>query len=176
MKYIAIRPRAERLRDHGLFSDEDGAGFTKAVQELEHCPENVWTNILSLKWEDAARLGYDNVRAWMNLLRSNRNGIAFAMNIVPGNFCWYAAYYGEGEPPYVHMMAGSTISGEAYLTREGIRNIKSTLTNQFFQYEMLHTYGQKSQSRDELVREAHRAIRKLTQEMARSVCAEPMIE
>ena len=41
---------------------------------------------------------------------------------------------------------------------------------------MLHTYEQKSQSRDELVREAHRAIRKLTQEMAWSVCAEPMIE
>ena len=41
---------------------------------------------------------------------------------------------------------------------------------------MLHTYEQKSQSRDELVREARRAIRKLTQEMARSICTEPVIE
>ena len=41
---------------------------------------------------------------------------------------------------------------------------------------MLHTYEQKSQSRDELVREARRAIQKLTQEMARSVCTEPAIE
>ena len=86
MKYIATRPRAERLRGHGLFSDEDGADFTKAVQELEHCPRNVWTNILSLKREDAARLGCDNVRAWMNLLRSNRNGIASAMYIVLETF------------------------------------------------------------------------------------------
>ena len=41
---------------------------------------------------------------------------------------------------------------------------------------MLHTYEQKSQSRDELVREARRAIRKLTREMARSICSVPEIE
>ena len=41
---------------------------------------------------------------------------------------------------------------------------------------MLHTYEQKSQSRDELVRETHRAIRKLTQEMARSICNHPEVE
>ena len=41
---------------------------------------------------------------------------------------------------------------------------------------MLHTYEQKSQSRDELVREARRAIRQLTQEMTRSLCTVPEIE
>lgn len=39
------------------------------------------------------------------------------------------------------------------------RNIKSALTNQIFKQEMLHTYEQKSQSRDELVRGARRMIR-----------------
>ena len=74
------------------------------------------------------------------------------------------------------MMAWSTVPGEAYLTRDGIRNIKSALTNQIFKQEMLHTYEQKSQSRDELVREARRAIRQLTQEMAQSICTAPEIE
>ena len=74
------------------------------------------------------------------------------------------------------MMAWSIIPDEAYLTREGIRKIKSQLANQIFKQEMLHTYEQKSQSRDELVREARRAIRKLTQEMARSIRTEPVIE
>ena len=176
MKYIATRPRAERLGDHGLFGDEDGVDLTKAMEELDQYTGNVWTHILSLKREDAARLGYDNAKAWMNLLRANRNDIAAAMNIPPNHFRWYAAYHDEGDHPHVHMMAWSTVPGEAYLTREGIRNIKSTLTNQIFRQEMLHTYEQKSQSRDELVREARRAIRKLTQEMARSVCTEPAIE
>ena len=176
MKYIATRPRAERLGDHGLFGDEDGVDLEKAMRELDQYTGNVWTHIISLKREDAARLGYDNAKAWRNLLRANRNDIAAAMNISPGNFRWYAAFHDEGEHPHVHMMAWSTVPSEAHLTREGIRNIKSKLTNQIFQQEMLHTYEQKSQSRDELVREARRAIRRLTREMVQSICSVPEIE
>ena len=175
MKYIATRPRAEQLGDHGLFGDEDGVDLTKAMEELDQYTGNVWTHILSLKREDAARLGYDNAKAWMNLLRANRNDIAAAMNIPPNHFRWYAAFHDEGKHPHVHMMAWSTVPGEAYLTREGIRKIKSQLTNQIFKQEMLHTYEQKSQSRDELVREARRAIRRLTREMAQSICSAPEI-
>ena len=176
MKYIATRPRAERLGDHGLFGDEDAVDLEKTMRELDQYSGNVWTHILSLKREDAARLGYDNAKAWRNLLRANRNDIAAAMNIQPNHFHWYAAFHDEGKHPHVHMMAWSTVPGEAYLTRDGIRNIKSALTNQIFKQEMLHTYEQKSQSRDELVREARRAIRQLTQEMAQSICTAPEIE
>ena len=176
MKYIATRPRAERLGDHGLFGDEETVNLEQAMRELDQYNGNVWTHILSLKREDAARLGYDNAKAWRNLLRANRNEIAAAMNIQPNHFRWYAAFHDEGKHPHVHMMAWSTVPGEAYLTRDGIRKIKSQLTNQIFQQEMLHTYEQKSQSRDELVREARRAIRKLTQEMARSIYSPPEIE
>ena len=176
MKYIATRPRAERLGDHGLFGDEDGVDLEKAMRELDQYTGNVWTHIISLKREDAARLGYDNARAWMNLLRTNRNDIAAAMNIPPNHFRWYAAYHDEGEHPHVHMMAWSTVPEEAYLTKEGIRQIKSRLMNQIFKQEMLHTHEQKSQSRDELVREARRAIRRLTREMAQSICSAPEIE
>ena len=176
MKYIATRPRAERLGDHGLFGDEETVNLEQAMQELDQYNGNVWTHILSLKREDAVRLGYDNAKAWRNLLRANRNEVAAAMNIQPNHFRWYAAFHDEGKHPHVHMMAWSTQPGEVYLTRDGIRNIKSTLTNQIFKQEMLHTYEQKSQSRDELVREARRAIRQLTQEMTRSICTAPEIE
>ena len=176
MKYIATRPRAERLSDHGLFGDEDGVDLEKAIRELDQYTGNVWTHILSLKREDATRLGYNNAKSWMNLLRANRNDIAAAMNIPPNHFRWYAAYHNEGDHPHVHMMAWSTVPEEAYLTKEGIRQIKSRLMNQIFKQEMLHTYEQKSQSRDELVRETRRAIRRLTREMAQSICSAPEIE
>ena len=176
MQYIATRPRAERLGDHGLLGDTDHVDLDAAMSELEHYTGNVWTHILSLHREDAERLGYNNAQAWRTLLRAHRNDIAAAMHIPPQDFRWYAAYHDEGDHPHVHMMAWSTVPSEAYLTREGIRNIKSQLTNQIFQQEMLHTYEQKSQSRDELVREARKAIRKLTQEMARSICSHSEIE
>ena len=36
MKYIATRPRAERLGSHGLFGDTDGVELDRAMAELEN--------------------------------------------------------------------------------------------------------------------------------------------
>lgn len=175
-KYIATRPRAERLGDHGLFGDEDGVDLDKAMSELEHYTGNVWTHIISLHREDAERLGYNNAQAWRSLLRTHRNDIAAAMKIPPQDFCWYAAFHDEGKHPHVHMMAWSVKPGQAYLSKDGIRQIKSTLTNQIFKQEMLHLYEQKSESRDELVRETRRVMLELSQQMSESVCEHPEAE
>ena len=176
MKYIATRPRAERLGAYGLFGDKDGVELDKAMAELENYTGNVWTHIISLKREDAERLGYDNARAWRNLLRAHRNDIAAAMNIPPQDFRWYAAFHDEGDHPHVHMMAWSVKPGQAYLSQDGIRQIKSKLTNDIFQQEMLHLYEQKTVSRDQLVREARQAMRELVQQMQTRICDHPEAE
>ena len=176
MKYIATRPRAERIGAHGLFGDDDAVSLEKAMAELERYTGNVWTHIISLKREDAARLGFDNATAWRNLIRAHRNDIAAAMKIPPGDFRWYAAFHDEGEHPHIHMMAWSVKAGQAYLSKEGIRQIKSKLTNDIFRNEMLHLYEQKSESRNELVREARRAMLELVQTMRDSMCDHPDAE
>ena len=176
MKYIATRPRAERIGAHGLFSDSDSVSLEKAMEELESYTGNVWTHIISLKREDAARLGFDNAAAWRNLIRAHRNDIAAAMKIPPNDFRWYAAFHDEGEHPHIHMMAWSAKPGQAYLSKEGIRQIKSKLTNDIFHNEMLHLYEQKSESRDELVRQARRAMLELVHAMQDGVCDHPDAE
>ena len=138
MKYIATRPRAERLGRHGLFGDEDNVDMDVAMKELDEYPGNIWTHVISLKREDAERLGYDNAKAWRNLLCTHRNEIAAAMNIPPSDFRWYAAFHDEGHHPHVHIMAWSAKPGQAYLNQEGIRKIKSELTRDIFQGELLH--------------------------------------
>lgn len=176
MKYIATRPRAERIGAHGLFGDGDSVSLEKAMAELESYTGNVWTHIISLKREDAARLGFDNAAAWRNLIQAHRNDIAAAMKIPHSDFRWYAAFHDEGEHPHIHMMAWSAKPSQAYLSKEGIRQIKSKLTNDIFRNEMLHLYEQKSDSRDELVREARRAMLELVQTMRDSVCDHPDAE
>ena len=176
MKYIATRPRAERIGAHGLFSDDDTVSLEKAMAELERYTGNVWTHIISLKREDAARLGFDNAAAWRNLIRAHRSDIAAAMKIPPGDFRWYAAFHDEGEHPHIHMMAWSVKAGQAYLSKEGIRQIKSKLTNDIFRNEMLHLYEQKSDSRDELVRKTRRAMLELVRAMQDGVCDHPDAE
>ena len=175
-KYIATRPRAERLGSHGLFGDVDHVSLDAAMDELEHYTGNVWTHIISLKREDAARLGYDNAAAWCTLLRSHRNDIAAAMNIKPEDFRWYAAFHNEGNHPHVHMMAWSAKPGQAYLDRSGIKEIKSVLMNQIFQQELLHLYEEKSVSRDELVRQTQQAMLELAQRMRDGLCICPTAE
>ena len=174
--YIATRPRAERLGSHGLFGDEDGVDLESAMSELGQYTGNVWTHIISLKREDAVRLGYDNAKAWRNLLRTHRNAIAAAMNIPPNDFRWYAAFHDEGEHPHVHMMAWSAKPGQAYLSRDGIRQIKSELTNDIFRQELLHLYEQKSDSRDELVQEARKVMLELVQTMSAGIADHPEAE
>ena len=68
------------------------------------------------------------------------------------------------------------MSPRRYLSKEGIRQIKSKLTNDIFHNEMLHLYEQKSESRDELVRQARRAMLELVQTMRDSMCDHPDAE
>ena len=175
-KYIATRPRAERLGSHGLFGDADPVSLDAAMDELSHYTGNVWTHIISLKREDAARLGYDNAAAWRTLLRAHRNDIAAAMSIDPKDFRWYAAFHNEGNHPHIHMMAWSTKPGQAYLDRNGIKEIKSVLTNEIFQQELLHLYEEKSVSRDELVHQTRQAMLELAQRMRDELCICPDAE
>ena len=175
-KYIALRPRAERLGEHGLFGDNDAVDLAAVADELDHYTGNVWTHIISLHREDAERLGYNHAEAWRTLLRTHRNDIAAAMKIPPEDFRWYAAFHDEGNHPHVHMMAWSAKPNQAYLSKDGIRQIKSTLTNQIFRLELLHVYEQKSKSRDELVVEARKAMLELAKAMQEMTCIHPEAE
>ena len=174
--YIALRPRAERLGEHGLFGDDDNVDLSRVMDELDHYTGNVWTHIISLHREDAERLGYNHAEAWRTLLRTHRNDIAAAMKIPPEDFRWYAAFHDEGNHPHVHMMAWSVKPDQAYLSKDGIRQIKSTLANQIFRQELLHVYEQKSKSRDELVAETRKAMLELARAMQEMTCDHPEAE
>ena len=127
MEYMAERPRS-----HGLFGDEDAVDMSAAMKELNEYPGNIWTHVISLKHEDAERLGYDHAAQWRNLIRAHCNYIVSAMNIPPSDFRWYAAFHDEGGHPHIHMMAWSAKPGQAYLSKDGIRKIKSALTSDIF--------------------------------------------
>lgn len=150
-KYMATRPGAEKIATHGLFSDTGKPIILSRVEkELNEYEGNVWTHIISLRREDAARLGFDNVKAWQLLLNASRDEIAKQMRIKPEHFKWYAAFHNEGHHPHVHMIAYSTNPNEAYLGKVGIRNIKSCLAKEIFKDDLLHIYKEQTQYRDEI--------------------------
>ena len=154
LKYIDERPGS-----NGLFTDEGvPIVLSKVQKEMNEHPGNIWTHIISLRREDAERLGYNTPDAWMHLLRSQRNRIAQQMKIAPENFRWYAAFHNEGHHPHVHMMAYSIDPNEPYLTGKGIENIKSGLAKEIFQQDLLQIYQKQSDLRDELRQESRDRI------------------
>ena len=162
VSYIAQRPRVEKISSHGLFTDGGVPIVLSNVQkEVAESKSNVWTHIISLKREDAERLGYNNAKAWMNLIRSQRNMIAENMKIAPENFRWYAAFHNEGHHPHIHMIAYSTKPNEAYLTEKGIENIKSNLAKVIFRQDLISIYQKQTEHRDKLRAEARDIVEDL---------------
>ena len=156
---VYLRYIDERPGSNGLFTDEGIPIVLSQVQkEMNDHPGNIWTHIISLRREDAERLGYNNSDAWMHLLRSHRNMIAQQMNISPENFRWYAAFHNEGHHPHVHMMAYSVDPNEAYLSTKGIETIKSKLAQEIFRQDLLQIYQKQSDLRDDLRQESRDRI------------------
>lgn len=164
--YIATRPGAVHVAEHGLFSDAGTSVILhQAAKEVAVHTGNVWTHIISLRREDADRLGYNNVDAWMELLRRQRNMIARQMRIRPENFRWYAAFHDADTHPHVHMMAWSSKPGEAWLSEDGIKGVKSALARDIFKQDLMQIYEQQTRHRDDLRQEGRALAAKIIQQI-----------
>ena len=171
LKYIDERPGS-----NGLFTDEGVPVVLSQVQkEMNETQSNIWLHIISLRREDAERLGYNNPDTWIHLLRSQRNMIAQQMKIAPENFRWYAAYHNAGHHPHVHMMAYSTDPKETFLTTKGIETIKSNLAKEIFKQDLLQIYQKQSDVRDELREESRQRLHELAEGINNSSFTSPEI-
>ena len=174
---VYLRYIDERPGSNGLFTDEGVPIVLSQVQkEMNEHPGNIWTHIISLRREDAERLGYNSPDAWMHLLRSHRNMIAQQMKIAPENFRWYAAFHNSGHHPHVHMMAYSIKPTEPYLTEKGIATIKSNLAQEIFRQDLLQIYQKQSDLRDELRHESRDRIAEIVDEINHGSFADPQMQ
>lgn len=148
--YIATRPRAERIGKHGLFTDAGvEVNLEDVSREFNAFEGTMWTAIISLRREDAARLGFDTGARWRTMLRDHRDELAEIFRSTPSRFKWYSAFHDEGHHPHVHMIIFDK-ENRGYLSKEGVEKIKSIFANDIFQDEMLMLEREKSDRRDQL--------------------------
>jgi hypothetical protein len=175
LAYIATRPGAVKLQQHGLFSDAgEPVILERAAREAVAHTGNIWCHIVSLRREDAARLGYDDVKAWQNLLRSQRNVIAEAMKIRPEHFRWYAAFHDEGHHPHIHMVAYSVDPAEPWLSEEGILKMKAALAKQIFRQDNLCIYEKQTEYRNALRNEGAKVAAEIVHDLQSGVYDNPV--
>ena len=167
LDYVANRPGVKALGEHGLW-DAHGKvpSLENAVAEVARHTGNVWTPVISLSRENAERLGYTDLKNWQELINASITDIAKGYKIHPDRLRWYAAMHEKEKHIHVHMVLFSTDPKEGYLSRQGIRSIKSALVSTIYRNDRLHIYEQKDEQRSFLQQEAEARMATLIEQMA----------
>lgn len=172
MNYLDSRPNS-----HGLFSETDKPlVLDRVAKEVANHEGAIWTHIVSLKREDAERMGYIDLEHWRDLVRRHISDIAVAQKITPENIRWYAAFHNKESNPHVHIVVYSDDSHEGYLTSNGIDKIRSAFANDIYKDEFQNLYQQQTAVRDKLRSEAESVMRNLLSELNNSNEYAPQLE
>ena len=149
--YMAMRPGVEKRGSHGLFNEKnEPIILNQAANEIAEHKGNVWSHVVSLRREDAVRLGFDNSDAWRDLVKRHIADIARAQRIPLCNLKWYAAYHDTTHHPHIHLLVYSTNPKQGFLTTKGIDQIRSAFANDIFHDDLQSIYQEQTVSRDEL--------------------------
>ena len=175
--YIGTRPRVEKQGSHGLFTDNDTEIIlSKVSEEMNRHTGNFWTMIVSLRREDAERLGYNNAAQWKDTLRKHTQELSEALKIPLSELKWYAAFHDESHHPHIHLIAYSTTPGVGYLTKSGVAKMRSALGQDIFKDELEHIYREQTERRNELKRDWKSMLEDIMERISKGTYENPIME
>ena len=175
--YMAMRPGVEKRGSHGLFNEKDEPIIlNQAANEIAEHKGNVWSHVVSLRREDAVRLGFDNSDAWRELVKRHISDIAKAQNIPLCNLKWYAAYHDTTHHPHIHLLVYSTNPKQGFLTKAGIDKIRSAFANDIFHDDLQSIYQEQTVSRDELKAVSKNEFESIVNMIASNDHTDPQLE
>lgn len=165
--YMAMRPGVEKRGEHGLFNESnEPIVLDQIAEEVANHPGNVWSHIVSLRREDAIRLGYDNSDRWRELVMRHIADIAEQTKIPLCNLKWYGAFHDTTHHPHIHLIVYSTNPKQGFLTKQGIDKIRSVFANDIFHDELQSIYQEQTLRRDELKMESKKYVEQLVKQIA----------
>ncbi|MBD9008916.1 MAG: hypothetical protein EGR16_01045 [Clostridiales bacterium] len=171
LNYIATRPNVEKHGEHGLFGVEDAVELAKVKEEVSNHNGVIWTPIVSLRREDASRLGYDNAQMWQSLIRAKQMELAETFGIPYEDFRWYGAFHNEGHHPHMHMVIYSAGSKRGFLRDKDIETVKSILANEIFKHDRYELYDAKTQARKKISEESKKRLAELAEQIQHKDCS-----
>lgn len=165
--YMALRPGVEKRGSHGLFNDSDEPIILdRAVKEIAEHPGNVWSHVVSLRREDAVRLGYDHSERWRELVKRHISDIAEQTRIPLCNLKWYAAYHDTTHHPHIHLIVYSENPKQGFLSKQGIDSIRSVFANDIFHDDLQSIYQEQTLRRNELKTESKKHVENLLKQIS----------
>ena len=175
--YMAMRPGVQKRGSHGLFNEKDEPIILDRVaNEIANHKGNVWSHVISLRREDAIRLGYDNSEAWRQLVMRHISDIAKNQKISLCNLKWYAAFHDTTHHTHIHLLVYSENTKEGFLTNEGINKIRSAFANDIFKDDLQSIYQEQTLSRDELKAVSKTEFESVVRKIQQSDFENPQLE
>ena len=175
--YMAMRPGVQKRGSHGLFNEKDEPIILDRVaNEIANHKGNVWSHVISLRREDAIRLGYDNSEAWRQLVMRHISDIAKNQKISLCNLKWYAAFHDTTHHPHIHLLVYSENTKEGFLTNEEINKIRSAFANDIFHDDLQSIYQEQTLSRDELKAVSKTEFESVVRKIQQSDFENPQLE
>lgn len=175
--YMAMRPGVQKRGSHGLFNEKDEPIILdRAANEIANHKGNVWSHVVSLRREDAIRLGYDNSEVWRDLVKRHISDIAKAQRIPICNLKWYAAFHDTTHHPHIHLLVYSTNPKQGFLTTKGIDQIRSAFANDIFHDDLQSIYQEQTLSRDELKAVSKTEFESIVRKIQQGGFDDPQIE
>lgn len=154
LQYIAQRPGVEKNEDeeHGLWSLDGKANLKAELEKIDGIESPVWVDIVSLRREDAHRLGYENSESFRKIVVSNADRISELYNIDLKNLNLMGAFHNEGSHPHIHMMFYSTNPREGHVEdmKRASEKMRSMFLNEIFKGDVAYLKQQKTEQRKEL--------------------------
>ena len=168
VSYVGTRPSVDikKGQQHGLFSSYENVDLKTAMDEISNHKGNVWTHVISLRREDADRLGYNSQEPWKQLVRNKANVLAKAHKIKFENLRWYAGMHNTGYHPHIHLFIYSNNPKEGYINDKGLKDIKAAFATEIFKDDLKYVYTAKTEYRNE--------IKKTLDEIVNRVNAQPI--
>ena len=167
--YLANRPGTVKFGSHGLFSQSDEPiNLEKFAKDIANHGGNVWTHVVSLRRDNAQAMGYDNLKAWRELVKRQISNIAKNQKIDMANLKWYAAFHDKKTNPHVHIIVYSTNEREGFLTNHGIEKIRSGFANDIYADELHHLYAQQTDLRNQMKKESEQLMKQLADNISQN--------
>lgn len=177
VNYIATRPGVVAEDDHGLFSGDSVTDLEAYKQEVSEHSGNIYSTVVSLRREDADRMGFDTQAPWRDVVLSKLDIIAKNSNIPLQDLRWCAAMHNTGHHPHIHLMYWSEHPDKQnFLSKNGIEKIKSAFAHEIFRGEFEQIYEQQKTITNDLKEECVRLFDQLNKNVDTYAGAPNLIE
>ena len=124
----------------------------KYIKNISQARNNVYRGIISLKEEDAIRLGYDNRSQWEIMIKKNIQEIAKVMNIPFSRLEYCGVVHLKKGNPHLHYMFWdrSQNINRCYISTYQQNKIRDIITKGIYNEELQELYKQRDTIKNDL--------------------------